>query len=157
MSRLNTNVLEIKKRTEEIIKDAKIVISSMDELKEWDTLSEIVDNITLATDFVMDLILAVEIAVDDLSDDIEGIKSGDKLDVAASILDDVIQLNWYLEVIDEAAFRVLISSAVSMLNKWFGNNWNLDIAKEALATGKDYITLFKEKFVVESPKIEAPL
>jgi hypothetical protein len=150
MAKLNTNVIKIKEKVEVIIKDAIIVKNSMDELKEWDSLTEIVDNIVLATDFVTDLILAIEIAVDDLSDDLEGLKSGDKLDAAVSILDDVIELPWYLEIIDEAGFKMLISTIVSMMNKWFGNNWDLDFAKEALATGKDYIQLFKEKFISEN-------
>lgn len=149
MSNLNTNVIKIKEKVIYIIEDAKLVKESIDEISEWNSLTEIVDNIVLITDFVTDLILAIEIAVNDLSEDLEGIKSGDKLDAAVSILDDAIELKWYLEIIDEAAFKMLISSTVSMMNKWFGNDWNLDFAKEALTTGKDYIQLLKEKFISE--------
>ena len=147
MSKLNTNVIAIKEKAEVLMKDAVIVKEKIDELKEWDSLEEVVDNIVLVTEFVTDLILTIELAVDDLSSDLEGIKSGDKLDATVSILDDAIEFTWYLELFDEAAFRILISTIVSMLNKWFGNDWNLDFAKEALATGKDYVQLVKDKFI----------
>jgi len=145
MTGLNTNVLAIKEEASKLIQNAILVKTSMDELREWDSLEEVLNNIVLATTFITDLILAIEIAVDNISDDVEGIKSGEKLDAAVSILDDIIELPWYMEIFDEAAFKMLISSIVTMMNKWFGNDWNLDAAREALATGKEYIELIKNK------------
>lgn len=132
-------VSKLKERVNEFIEEFEGLKSSIDEASEWDTLPEIISNIGNMTSFVINVILAVELSANELMDEVEAVTSGEKLEAAAEVLDELLDLPWYLEVIDGPAFKILISFGVSMLNKYLGNDWDLDAAREALSQGTDFI------------------
>ena len=72
-------------------------------------------------------------------EDIEDIKSEDKLEAAASYIDDAVKLPWYLETIDGPTFKIVLSIVVFYLNKQLGNDWGLDKVRESIRTGSDFI------------------
>jgi hypothetical protein len=126
-----------------VIKDLNILKKSIDELKDWDSLLEILRNIVSITNFAISVVLAIEVIADKLATDIFKISSTEKLNSAIILLDKYIKLPWYLEIFDGPIFKILISIVVSMLNKWFGKRWDTKEANDSLYLGIDYVELMK--------------
>lgn len=131
--------VKIKEKAKELIVESKELYKSMDELKEWDSLGEIVNNISKLHEFLEKIVFTVELATKSLESDLKGIQSGDKLDAAVGLLDDLIKLPWYLEVVDEIAFKLLISLVVDQINKRIGKDWDLDKIERVIKLGEQYI------------------
>ena len=141
-----TDVIEkIKERVDELIGEFDGLKDSIDEASEWDSLGEIIANISSITNFVINIVLAVELSVNELAGEIEDITGEEKRKAAVQILDDMLDLPWYLEVIDGPAFEIILSMVVDMLNKYMGNDWNLDFIREIFAKGGSIISLFKSR------------
>ena len=136
---MKTNVEVIKERTKELLEEGKNLFETMNSFSDWNSLSEIITNFSTISKFINNLVLAVEIAVNDAADDIEDLKSEDKVEAAAEIMDEMIELPFFLESIDRKVFSLMISMAVEALNTKFGKEWNLDIAREAVKEGKDFV------------------
>jgi hypothetical protein len=134
-----SNVDTLKARCFEILADAKGTWSEMDEVSEWDSLSELIGNASKITSLLENIAITVEIAANDLADTVEGLQSGDKLDAAAAMLDDLIKLPWYLEIVDGDIFRIMIGMAVEGLNRRFGKAWDLTKLREAAAQGRSFV------------------
>lgn len=133
-----SNVEQLKARCTEILATAKGTWSEMDEISEWDSLGEVISNASKITSLLENIAITVEIAANDLADTVEGLQSGDKLDAAAAILDDLIKLPWYLEIVDGDIFRIMIGMAVEGLNRRFGKEWDLTKLREAAAQGRSF-------------------
>jgi len=121
-----------------IIDKSKVLKESMDEFHEWDTPIEFVVNIVDVVDFLLNLVLAIELAANALNDSFFEITSSAKLTAAVNVIDRVVILPWYLELIDGFLFRVLVSAVVCMMNKWIGKSWNLVVAGQSLESGEDF-------------------
>lgn len=135
----------IKERVIELLEKYDGFKSTMDEAKEWDSLQDIMINARTFTDFVIDVVLAVELSANDVVDEFEGISGSEKRKAAARILDDLIDLPWYLEVIDGPAFEIMLSLIVEMLNKYMGHDWNLNFIREALDSGLSFVQIYKRE------------
>ena len=133
------NVEKLRQRVEVIIDNAKLVQAQVDSLEDWNSFKEVIESIHIISDFVVSVVMAVEIAADDIADDLEGLESDDKLNTAVEFLDDLIELPWYLETIDGPMFKVMISMAVYWLNKRYGHNWRLERARVTLAMGEEIL------------------
>ena len=136
-----SNVAKIKDEVEKIIGNAKALKASMDELEEWDSFEEIMQNFKRIGKFVTGVVMAVEVAAEHIKADLEDLKSEEKLEAAVQILDDKVKLPWYLEVIDGPTFKLVLSFAVFFLNGMQGNSWDLSQVKKALNEGLDQIGL----------------
>jgi len=135
---MNTNVEKLVDQSKGILLESKNMIAGMDELSEWNSIGEIITNFKEVYQFIIKVTLAVEIASDDIFDDVEGLKSKDKAEAAAQLLDDMVDLPFFLEAIDKPVFVMLISMAVQGLNSRFGKDWNLDAARESVHTGSEF-------------------
>jgi len=142
---MKTNVELIKEEVGKIVANAQALKDQVEEVRNWNSFSEITDNIERIFNFVMNTILVVEIAVNNLTDDVTDLKAEDKLEAAAQMLDDVVKLPWYLEAVDKLAFQFGLSLVVANLNKHYGHDWNLDFINEAIDEGKNFIDVMKDK------------
>lgn len=135
----------IQVRVDEVLTEYDGFKGKLDEAQEWNSLTEIISNIGTLTDFVIDVVLAVELSAREVADEFESITGAEKREAAAQLLDDLLDLPWYLEVIDGPAFEILLSVVVEMLNKYMGHDWNLDFIREALDSGLSFISIFKRE------------
>lgn len=143
---MDMDVIErIQERVDELLDEYNGFKGTLDEAQEWNSLTEIITNIGTLTDFVIDVVLAVELSAREISDEFESITGAEKREAAAQLLDDLLDLPWYLEVIDGPAFELLLSVVVEMLNKYMGHDWNLGFMREALASGLSFIQIFKRE------------
>ena len=142
-------VKQIVEKTCGLFSEFTYLKESMDELSEWDSAEEIINNMIKVNDFVTHAIVVVEMAVNKLCEEVTGfeVNSNLKLEAAVVFLDKMIQLPLYLEPFDGPAIRILLSQCVAQLNKYLGNhNWDLGMAVEAFQKGIDYITYLQRKF-----------
>lgn len=136
---MKTNIEVIKEKVSVIVTNVKGIKEQIDEASEWNSISKIIGNIGKLNDLVMNVVLAVEVVANDAIDDIEGLKSSDKLEAAVALLDDAIKLPFFLEILDAHAFRLVISIGVDFLNRKYGNEWNLDVVRNAMDEGVSLI------------------
>jgi len=61
--------------------------------------------------------------VEKFSRDIDDLSNKEKLELAVSFLDDLVQAGTLLEWADDIAIRLILSNIVQMKNKWLGNDW----------------------------------
>lgn len=132
MGAFNTNVEALKTEGKAIFTEAKNILETMDEFKEWDSVEEIVSNATKINSVILRVVSAIEIAADNLKKDIDDISSGDKLDAAVAILDDALKLPWYLEFVDNIAIKITITLAIDLLNQTDGRKFDTKQALEIL-------------------------
>ncbi len=130
---------DVQVKAKGFLADGFALKESMDEFSEWNSWAEIRENINDISNFILSIIVSVEKAVDAVGVTAEGIKSEEKLEAACQILDDAIDLPWYLEAVDGLAFNLLISQAVSLLNKQFGNEWDFSKIDEFINKGKEVV------------------
>lgn len=143
---MNMEVVDrIKERVNELLKKYNGFKSNIDEVKDWNSFNEIVRNVGILTDFMVDIVMAVELSVYELADEIVDISSAEKRLAAAQFLDSLVNLPWYLEIIDGPAFEIMISIVVEMLNKYMGHDWNLNFMHESLRSGTSFIHIYKRE------------
>lgn len=138
---MKTNIELIKEKAVVIIADVKGIKEQVDEASEWNSIGKVIGNISKLYNLMMDIILTVELVTTDAVDDLEDLKSSDKLDAAVQILDDAIKLPFWLEIVDGHVFKLAISLGVEALNRKFGNEWNLDVVREAIEKGMSLIKM----------------
>ena len=139
-------IKKIQNRVDELIKKFNGLKASVDEASEWSSLKDVIVNASSLVTFTTDIVLAVEISAKEVANEFGFVVSGnDKLKAAAKTIDSVLRLPWYLEIIDGFIIEIVLSFAVSVLNKYIGNDWDLDFAKEIFLYGGDFISLFKQK------------
>jgi hypothetical protein len=76
------------------------------------SFQDVVANIGLFREIISKVISAVEVA----SAVQEDLKSADKLEAAAQLLDDMLVLPWYLEAVDGTIIRITLSLVVEFFN-----------------------------------------
>lgn len=141
---MKTNIEVIKEKAATIITNVKEIKEQIDEASEWDSITKVIGNIGKLNNLVMEIVLAVEVVANDAADDIEDLKSSDKLEAAVELLDDAIKLSFWLELVDAHAFRLVISVGVDYLNQQYGDDWNLDVVRDAIDEGVSLITKLNE-------------
>ena len=119
-----TTADQIKEKALAIINDSKELIKQIDELKEWDSFSEVLNNISKIVTFITGVVVTVENVVRDFID--SNVTSDDKLEAAASIMDDFIQGNIWLEIVDKYLFKIIINTVVHYINEKYGKLWPVD-------------------------------
>lgn len=115
---------DIKEIAMDIINESKELVSEIDELKEWDSFTEILSNISKIVTFITGVVVAIENVAREFSE--ENITGDQKLDAAASIMDDFIKGNIWLEIVDKWLFRIVISVVVHYVNEKYGKLWPVD-------------------------------
>jgi len=103
---------------ETLQKEAKTIFKGINEKNMFRKAHKI-------TAFLDKVVTLVERAAIDFSnlDDVDEPSGKKKLDVAVKLLDECIQLPFYLEWFDGKAIKFLLSMAVSNLNTHFGDAW----------------------------------
>lgn len=138
-------------KVNQFISDFKILKDQIDDAKSWDSLPKIIENISKLRNFITNIVVTVELAVNIVKegvDDYQKIPSEEKLNIAVKILDDAIKLPFWLEVFDEHILKILISLSVDYLNDRLGKDWEIKWIKEALNSGIDFEKYFKDKFQI---------
>lgn len=141
---MKTNIDVIKEKVEIIVNNVKEIKEQVDEASEWNSIGKVISNIGKLNTLIMDIVLAVEVVATDAIDDIEGLKSSDKLEAAVQLLDDAIKFPFFLEIVDAHIFRFVISLSVDTLNRKYGKDWNLDVVREAIEEGVSLVTKLDE-------------
>lgn len=132
-----SDINAFKGKVQELLQQYKGIGTNLFTKEKWDSIPEVISNISVLSKLCIDTIVIVEIA----STEIEGIKNEEKLVAACQVLDDLIAFPWYLEIADQYLFQILLSFAVRTLNAKFGNDWNLSQLRENLAKGIDILTI----------------
>ena len=132
-------LLAIKEEVRDILKKGNATLQTMDEIHEWRSIADIVGNIKRLVDFALMLVLAVEVAVTKVDTGIERIKGGEKLNIAADVFNDVLNLPWYWRLLSGPLVQVTVSMMVEVINRTHGKSWDLTTATEAISKGKDFL------------------
>lgn len=119
-----TTASEIKEKALDIVNESKVLLSQIDELQEWDSFTEVLNNISKIVAFVTGVVVTVENVVRDFTD--SNVSGDDKLEAAASIMDDFIQGNIWLEIVDKYLFKIVINIVVHYINEKYGKLWPVD-------------------------------
>jgi len=130
-----------------LLKEGENILTQMDEIAEWKNINDILENITVASDFIIKVISAVEVAANDLMDEAQSFQSEDKLKVAADILDSYLKFGWLLEMVDGPVIEMMLSLCVSFMNQTFGDDWKLDAIREHLKNGKNFLEEVQVQFI----------
>ena len=130
-----SDVVEIiKGRVDELLLKFDSLKQSIDEAQEWNSVNKVLLNIENVSKFIVEVILAVEISVNDLVDQLGDVSSFEKLEAAIELLDQWVNLPWYLDIIDKAVFKIIVSFGVTLLNRFFGHEWDLQAAEQSLTS-----------------------
>jgi hypothetical protein len=137
---------EFMERGKQLVSNSKSLIASMDELQEWNSVKEIMDNFSAIQKFAQNVVLVVEITSYEIE---HTLKSEDKLKAASKVIDEYLKLPWYMEFFDGMVIHSLLKGAVYFINKAFGKDWDLQVARDALQSGQDFFDAMKEKLANE--------
>ena len=115
------------------VKDMKIAFSNLRKTWTWNPFSGTKGDVSKAweqflfqIDKLTELVTMVVVAVEKVKVAVFGDESGTggmKLEAAVEFLDEVCITPWYLTLFKRPLFRLLISLAVSTLNRYLGKNW----------------------------------
>lgn len=110
-----------------IIDDSKELKEEIDEIREWNSFSKIVQNISKIVKFFESVAISVENVYVEIKDDFAGSSGADKLEAAAIIIDEIVELPIWLELIDKYIIKIVISTVVHYLNERYGREWLLEV------------------------------
>jgi len=136
---MNTNVKKIKEQAMQFFTEGSELIESIDEFKEWNSLSDIQRNIPKVSELASNLLLAVDVVVADLDADLKDFKTEEGLDAAALMLDEIIKLPLYLEWLDGPVIKIILALVRDLLTERLGEDFDLSEARATLQAGKKYI------------------
>lgn len=88
------------------LQDSRSALQSMDELKEWNSLSDIENNILTLKQLIETTLDAID-SLEDVVDEV--LCDAKKREAAIECLDAFIDLPVYLEWVDDIALRLLVS------------------------------------------------
>jgi len=127
-SELKTNVEKIRAEMDRLMDQYSGFSQKMDSIDRWNSLGKVLNNLESISLFAIDVILLVELAVNSIVSDLEDLKSDDKLEAAATMLDDAVDfkgLSKILEAVDKSIFKIIITGMVRVLNDSYGHDWGL--------------------------------
>ncbi len=117
------NVQLIKESVNDIFKNVDIIKDQIKMLSGIKSMTDIITNINIFGSFTMNIVYTIERVSKLVSDTVT---SDDKLNAAISIIDDKINFPWYLEVVDEYIFKIIIKLSVLIINNSVGHVWDVD-------------------------------
>lgn len=101
------------KKVRELAADGKGIVASMDQLSEWNSIDEVLENFGVLKTFVHEVVLVVEQGAGEIVGTVE---SDDKLNAAVNLIDAAIKLPFWAEWIDGPIIKLLVKQAVAYLN-----------------------------------------
>jgi len=119
--------------------DAKYIKDGMDELSEWNSLSEFVGNLGKFYDFCTRCVLVMEATAKDLVALQVEVQGEDKRAALASAIDAMVVLPAYLEPFDGLVIKLAIDFAVRSLNDRIGHDWGAGKILEWVQKGRDLL------------------
>lgn len=118
----------IVEKATEIIEKSQELKEEIDEIREWNSFSKIVANISKIVVFFESVTIAVENIYEEIKEQFDdSTSSDDKLEAAAIVIDEIIKLPIYLELIDKYIIKMIISVVVHYLNERYGHEWLLTV------------------------------
>lgn len=122
---MSINIDKIVDHAKNIMQESKELKEKIDEIEEWNTIEEIIENISSIVGFIVTVVKIVEQTAMDIGKDLtnEIATSKDKMEAAAKIIDDFIPLPFWLEALDRIAIKIILSVVVHFLNDKLGKNW----------------------------------
>jgi hypothetical protein len=130
------SITNVKNAVIQMLEQGECSLKSMNELKEWSSAGQIVDNIRTLNEFLFQVIYAVEIVMKEIDANKGIFSSRDKLDVAVATVDDMLKLPWYLEPCDGLVLEMMISSVVNIINDTYGEDWSIQAMLDYLDKGR---------------------
>lgn len=125
-----------------LVEDYKVTKEKMDEISEWNSLTEIRANTIEIKEFIQRLVILMEAISTDISGEIGTVvASKDKRNAVVNAIDDMIKLPWFLEMFDGPAIGIVVDGVCTALNTVFGNDWNVEEVKKQIAKNKDILKL----------------
>lgn len=101
-------------------RDVKTTKESMDEFEEWNSMGEILDNLKTVAELFGRAMLCVETAVVQTG---KILTSEEKRAAAAKVLDAMVPLPGFAELLDGPAFEYGLGFIASFWNKKVGHEW----------------------------------
>ena len=125
-----------------LVEDYKVTKDKMDEMSEWNSLSEVRANIIEIKEFIQRLVILMEAISTDITGEIGTVvASKDKRNAVVNAIDEMINLPWFLEMFDGLAIGIIVDGVCTALNTVFGNDWNVEEVKKQIAKNKDILKL----------------
>lgn len=135
---MRTNINKIKAGILAYFTEGSELVASMNELSEWDTMAEVIDNFQKVQTFVENLLLAAAVVVKDLEADLTDVLEDDEIDAIVTALDEMIKLPWYLEAMDGLVLEAIVR-LVKIRIKDKLSEIDLSKVQEALEAGRQYV------------------
>lgn len=117
----------IVKEALKVVKNTKVLIKEIDEINEWNSYSKALMNIGKFVSFVEGIVITVENVFHAVKKEITYDSGAVKLDAAVEIIDDMISLPLWLELVDEYIIKIVISIVVHYINDKYGHDWKLKV------------------------------
>ena len=125
-----------------LVEDYKVTKEKMDEISEWNSLTEIRANTIEIKEFIQRLVILMEAISTDVTGEISAVvMSKDKRNAVVNAIDDMIKLPWFLEMFDGPAIGIVVDGVCTALNTVFENDWNVEEVKKQIAKNKDILKL----------------
>lgn len=125
-----------------LVEDYKVTKEKMDEISEWNSLTEIRSNTIEIKEFIQRLVILMEAISTDISGEIGTVvASKDKRNAVVNAIDEMIKLPWFLELFDGPAIGIIVDGVCTALNTVFGNDWNVAEVRDQIAKNKDVLKL----------------
>lgn len=118
-----TNAEIIKMKVEKFINQSKVLLSEIDEINEWRGYSKIILNIGKIVTFFENVVITVESIANQIKTELDDYSGLDKLNAAVEIIDDFLDLPFWLELVDEYVLKIILSVVVHYLNEKHGHDW----------------------------------
>lgn len=111
---------ELKKMIKDLVEICTTELSGMNELKEWDSVKEILENIKGLANILKQVALIALVASDAIHSNLgEEFSDDDIIDTVKDYLDDAIRLPIYLEWLDDIIIDLMIDGAMAGAKKLF--------------------------------------
>ena len=125
-----------------LVEDYKVTKDKMDEISEWNSLSEVRANIIEIKEFIQRLVILMEAISTNITGEIGAVVlSKDKRNAVINAVDEMIKLPWFLELFDGPAIGIVVDGVCTALNTVFGNDWNVAEVRDQIAKNKDVLKL----------------
>lgn len=121
---MDNKIEMIKERAMVLMSEAGMLRETMDEMSEWNSVGEIITNVKSVHKYLVRVVRFIQQAAKELGEEFE--TSENKLEAAASIVDDMLDLPFYLEMIDGPVIKVVLSLVVSFVKDKYGD-WDFDL------------------------------
>ena len=102
---------DLKQKIKEVIEKFPEIINLMDEAKEWDSVGEIITNISTLANLVHDVCKIALI----VNKQIGGVDREALIQIIAEMINEQVDLPWLPETVEQKVFEIAIGIVISML------------------------------------------